>query len=379
MKSVSVTQLNEYIAKKLREDYRLRNLAVEGEISGFSRSGRHYYLNLKDANSIIKCAIWDSNARNIDMSLVKNGEKIIAIGDISPYPKNGNYSFSIRQVESIGQGELMAEFNRIKAKLEKEGLFDQKYKKPIPEFPKCIGVVTSATGAAITDIREIVTAKNNYTDLLIFPTLVQGVGAPASIIDSIETANRVAKERRIDFLIVGRGGGPSEELVAFNDEGVARAIFASELPIISAVGHEIDFSISDFVADVRAATPTKAAELAVPDTNELYMEIEENLRRLHESASYKIKAERQLLDSRIQLLQSNMNNKTNQARAMVEKALISIRENDPRNIFSKGYSAVLDDNEIIVSSVDDVKEGETYKIKMRDGSFKAEVVSKERN
>ncbi len=379
MKSVSVTQLNEYIAKKLREDYRLRNLAVEGEISGFSRSGRHYYLNLKDANSIIKCAIWDSNARNIDMSLVKNGEKIIAIGDISPYPKNGNYSFSIRQVESIGQGELMAEFNRIKAKLEKEGLFDQKYKKPIPEFPKCIGIVTSATGAAITDIREIVTAKNNYTDLLIFPTLVQGVGAPASIIDSIETANRVAKERRIDFLIVGRGGGPSEELVAFNDEGVARAIFASELPIISAVGHEIDFSISDFVADVRAATPTKAAELAVPDTNELYMEIEENLRRLHESASYKIKAERQLLDSRIQLLQSNMNNKTNQARAMVEKALISIRENDPRNIFSKGYSAVLDDNEIIVSSVDDVKEGETYKIKMRDGSFKAEVVSKERN
>lgn len=379
MKSVSVTQLNEYIAKKLREDYRLRNLAVEGEISGFSRSGRHYYLNLKDANSIIKCAIWDSNARNIDMSLVKNGEKIIAIGDISPYPKNGNYSFSIRQVESIGQGELMAEFNRIKAKLEKEGLFDQKYKKPIPEFPKCIGVVTSATGAAITDIREIVTAKNDYTDLLIFPTLVQGVGAPASIIDSIETANRVAKERRIDFLIVGRGGGPSEELVAFNDEGVARAIFASELPIISAVGHEIDFSISDFVADVRAATPTKAAELAVPDTNELYMEIEENLRRLHESASYKIKAERQLLDSRIQLLQSNMNNKTNQARAMVEKALISIRENDPRNIFSKGYSAVLDDNEIIVSSVDDVKEGETYKIKMRDGSFKAEVVSKERN
>ena len=171
MKPVSVSQVNEYIAKKLRDDLNLRGLAVEGEISGLSRGGQHYYLTLKDASSQIRAAIWGSNVAKIDMKLVENGKKIVAICDISPYAKGGTYSLSIRYVEAAGEGDAAAEFERIKRKLEQEGLFDKKYKKPIPVFPYRVGVITSATGAAIEDIRKIITAKNDFTDILIFPTV----------------------------------------------------------------------------------------------------------------------------------------------------------------------------------------------------------------
>lgn len=190
MKPVTVTQVNEYIAKKLRDDLNLHGLVVEGEISGLSRSGQHYYLTLKDANSQIRAAIWGQNAAKIDMSLVENGKKIVAVCDISPYSKNGTYSLSIRHIEVAGEGDLAAEFNRIKEKLEKEGLFDKKYKKPIPVFPYRVGVVTSSTGAAIEDIRKIITAKNDLTDIIIFPTAVQGVGAVRSICENIKLAHR---------------------------------------------------------------------------------------------------------------------------------------------------------------------------------------------
>ena len=234
MKPVTVTQVNEYIAKKLRDDLNLRGLAVEGEVSGFSRSGQHYYLTLKDASSQIRCAIWGQNASRIDMSLVQNGKKIVAVCDISPYAKNGTYSLSIRYVEAAGEGDLAAEFNRIKEKLEKEGLFDRKYKKPLPAFPYRVGVVTSATGAAIEDIRKIITAKNDFTDILIFPAAVQGIGAVSSICENIRAANSLNRNGiRIDTLIVGRGGGSPEDLAAFNDEEVARTIFASEIPVIT--------------------------------------------------------------------------------------------------------------------------------------------------
>lgn len=380
MKAVTVTQLNEYISKKLKDDYRLKNLPVEGEISGLSKSGQHYYFTLKDQNCMIKCAIWGSVAAKIDMSLVENGAKIIALGDISPYSKNGTYSFSIKAVQAAGVGDLAAEFQRVKAMLEKEGLFDSKYKKSIPAFPYRIGVITASTGAAVQDIRKIITSKNNYTSIIIFPTQVQGAGAVQSIIDNIRLANKLADEGlTIDTLIVGRGGGSSEDLMAFNDEGVARAIFASEIPVISAVGHETDFSISDFVADVRAETPTAAADMAVMDTTELYNEIVNNRRRLCDSMSYKLKSERKLLESRTELLRTNMINKASQTRDTIEKALITLRENDQRNIFAKGYSAVLDDNDRIISSIEEIKEGTTYNVRLRDGSFTAEVLSKERN
>ena len=374
MKPVSVTQVNEYIAKKLRDDLNLRGLAVEGEISGLSRSGQHYYLTLKDANSQIRCAIWGQNVSRIDMSLVENGKKIVAVCDISPYARNGTYSLSIRYVEALGEGDLAAEFNRIKEKLEKEGLFDKKHKKPIPEFPYRVGVVTSATGAAIEDIRKIITAKNDFTDILIFPTTVQGIGAVNSICENIRAANSLSRNGiRIDTLIVGRGGGSPEDLAAFNDEEVARAIFASEIPVISAVGHEIDFSISDFVADARAETPTAAADMAVMDTYKLKEEIDRSAKILLTSTEQKIDYERRVLDSGKALLNANIRSKLAEASGAVEKAVIMLRENDPRRVLSKGYAAVTDRNGKIVPSASGIRIGEEYNIVMSDGSFSAKV------
>ena len=376
MKPVTVTQVNEYIAKKLRDDLNLRGLAVEGEVSGFSRSGQHYYLTLKDASSQIRCAIWGQNASRIDMSLVQNGKKIVAVCDISPYAKNGTYSLSIRYVEAAGEGDLAAEFNRIKEKLEKEGLFDRKYKKPLPAFPYRVGVVTSATGAAIEDIRKIITAKNDFTDILIFPAAVQGIGAVSSICENIRAANSLNRNGiRIDTLIVGRGGGSPEDLAAFNDEEVARTIFASEIPVISAVGHEIDFSISDFVADARAETPTAAADMAVMDTHELREEIERSARFLLASAEQKIAAEKRVLQSASALLNANIRSKLAEASAAVDKAVIMLTENDPRRVFSKGYAAVTDKNGKIVPAASGIKAGEEYDIVMCDGRFSAEVTN----
>ncbi len=374
MKPVTVSQVNEYIAKKLRDDLNLRGLAVEGEVSGISRSGQHYYLTLKDAESQIRCAIWGSNASRIDMSLVENGKKIVAVCDISPYPRGGSYSLSIRYVEAAGEGDLAAEFNRIKKKLEQEGLFDKKYKKPIPQFPYRIGVVTSATGAAIEDIRKIVTAKNDFTDILIFPTAVQGIGAVNSICENIRAANSLNRNGiPIDTLIVGRGGGSPEDLAAFNDEQVARTIFDSEIPVISAVGHEIDFSISDFVADARAETPTAAADMAVMDTFRLKEDIERSKTILTTSITQKISSERRVLDSGKALLNANIRSRLAEAAGAVDKAVIVLRENDPRRVFSKGYAAVTDKSGRIIPDAAGVRIGEEYDIIMSDGSFTAKV------
>ena len=375
MKPVSVSQVNEYIAKKLRDDLNLRGLAVEGEISGISRGGRHYYLTLKDADSQIRCAIWGSNAAKIDMSLVENGKKVVVICDISPYARGGSYSLSIMHVEAAGEGDLAAEFRRIRDKLEKEGLFDRKYKKPIPAFPYRVGVVTSATGAAVEDIRKIITAKNDLTDIVIFPTVVQGIGAVDSICGNIREANSLsASGFRIDTLIVGRGGGSAEDLAAFNDEDVARSIFESEIPVISAVGHEVDFSISDFVADARAETPTAAADMAVMDTHQLREDIEKSRQLLITSAGQKIASERRVLDTGRELLRTGIRARIAEARSEIEKSLIILRENDPRSIFSKGYAAVTSGNGRIVTDIAGIIAGDEYTIMMNSGSFTAKAI-----
>ena len=375
MKPVSVSQVNEYIAKKLRDDLNLRGLAVEGEISGLSKGGQHYYLTLKDADSQIRCAIWGSNTAKIDMSLVEDGKKVVVICDISPYARGGSYSLSIRHVEAAGEGDLAAEFRRVRDKLEKEGLFDKKYKKPIPQFPYRVGVVTSATGAAVEDIRKIITAKNDLTDIVIFPTVVQGIGAVNSICENIREANRLsASGTRIDTLIVGRGGGSAEDLAAFNDEDVARAVFASEIPVISAVGHEVDFSICDFAADARAETPTAAADMAVMDTHQLREDIEKSRQMLITSAGQKIASERRVLDTGRELLRTGMKARIAESRSEVEKALIILRENDPRSIFSKGYAAVTDGSGGIVAGIAGIRAGDVYKIMMNGGSFTAKAI-----
>lgn len=379
MNPFSITQFNEYVSKKLNSDLNLKNLPLIGEVSGISMSGGHMYFSLKDENSVLRAVIWRNNISRIDTTLIQNGSKIVVLGDISAYARGGNYSFSIRMVESFGEGDLAKEYNRVKKLLESEGLFAREHKKPIPRLARRIGVVTSDTGAAIEDIKKIITTKNNYADIIIFPTLVQGIGSPASIIKSIESANLVNESgKHIDVLIVGRGGGSAEDLAAFNDEGVARAIFASEIPIISAVGHESDVSISDWVADARAETPTAAANMAAINTFELREQIDKSEQELKQSIAYKIKVERNNIKIQRDHLNHVMSSKIREMKLNVDKAVITLRENNPTNILSKGYALVIKDN-YIVSEVSNIDLDETYRVVMADGSFEAKTTSKTQN
>ena len=379
MNPFSITQFNEYVSKKLNNDPNLKNLPLIGEVSGVSMSAGHMYFSLKDENSLLRAVIWRSNISKIDTSLIQNGSKIVALGDISAYSRGGNYSFSVRVVESFGEGDLAKEYNRVKKLLESEGLLSSQHKKPIPRFAKRIGVVTSDTGAAIEDIKKIITSKNDYADIIIFPTLVQGIGSPASIIKSIEKANDVSKSGKpIDVLIVGRGGGSPEDLASFNDEGVARAIFASEIPIISAVGHESDVSISDWVADARAETPTAAADMAAINTFELREQIERNVQELKKSIAYKIKTERNNINIQRNHLVHVMSSKIREMRLNIDKAVIALRENNPTNVLNKGYALVTKDNHV-VSEASNIDVNETYTVIMTDGSFETKVTSKTQN
>ena len=379
MNPFSITQFNEYVSKKLNGDPNLKNLPLIGEVSGVSTSGGHMYFSLKDENSVLRAVIWRSNISRIDTSLIKNGSKIVALGDISAYARGGNYSFSVRMVESFGEGDLANEYNRVKKLLESEGLFSREYKKPIPRFVKRIGVITSDTGAAIEDIKKIITSKNDYADIIIFPTLVQGIGSPASIIKSIETANNYSKSvKRIDVLIIGRGGGSAEDLAAFNDEGVARAIFASKIPTISAVGHESDVSISDWVADARAETPTAAADMAAINTFELREQIARNEQELKKSIAYKIKMERNNIKIQREHLIHAMSGKIREMKLNIDKAVITLKENNPTNVLSKGY-ALVTKNDKVVSGMSNIALDEIYTIVMADGSFEAKTTSKTQN
>ena len=379
MNPFSITQFNEYVSKKLNGDPNLKNLPLIGEVSGVSTSGGHMYFFLKDENSVLRAVIWRSNISRIDTSLIKNGSKIVALGDISAYARGGNYSFSIRMVESFGEGDLAKEYNRVKKLLESEGLFSREHKKPIPRFVKRIGVITSDTGAAIEDIKKIITSKNDYADIIIFPTLVQGIGSPASIIKSIETANNYSKSVKcIDVLIIGRGGGSAEDLAAFNDEGVARAIFASKIPTISAVGHESDVSISDWVADARAETPTAAADMAAINTFELREQIARNEQELKKSIAYKIKMERNNIKIQREHLIHAMSGKIREMKLNIDKAVITLKENNPTNVLSKGY-ALVTKNDIVVSDMSNIALDEIYTIVMADGSFEAKTTSKTQN
>lgn len=377
MKPVSVTQVNEYLANKIDSDFNLRDVAIEGEISGLTRKG-HAYFSLKDEQCVIRSVVWKSQLPKIDPELLEDGRNVVAVGSVRLYAKGGTYSFQIHYMEDAGVGKAKTAFEALKKKLEAEGLFRPEYKKPLPEFPECVGVVTSTEGDALRDIQKIILKKNNYVNLLIFPTYVQGVNAPASICQGIHLANRVNEsgKRHIDLLIVGRGGGSPEDLAAFNEESVARAIFQSDIPIISAVGHEPDVSISDYVADARGATPSEAADMAVPDVHEIQKRIAECRSALSESLRFKLLNEKRMVESLTQLLCSNMRNRVQKARNEMEQALIKLREGNPKRVLERGFAAVLNEAGTIVSDIDDVSEGEEYTVLLRNGRFKAQVTGK---
>ncbi|MCR4649727.1 MAG: exodeoxyribonuclease VII large subunit [Lachnospiraceae bacterium] len=295
----SVFQINNYIHNMFKEDYLLSDVSVTGEISNLKfHSSGHIYFTLKDEQSAISCAIFRSNAQKLNTEL-KDGDKIVANGSISNYVQSGSITFSVSSVEYAGVGDLTKRFEELKKKLSEQGLFDKEFKKPIPKFPKRIGVVTAPTGAAIRDIISVSKRRNPYISIILYPALVQGDGASATIVKGIETLEKIG----VDVIIVGRGGGSLEDLWAFNEEEVAYAIFQSSIPIISAVGHEIDFTISDFTADLRAATPSAAAEIAVPDIKGTIAD----LKNLDNSLDRDMKRVIQLYRKKTELIDTRLN------------------------------------------------------------------------
>ena len=395
LKPVSVSQLNSYIKRILQTDPILGNVSVTGELSNFKyHSTGHVYFSLKDEKSTIRCFLPSGNADNIAFRL-EDGLEVNVYGYLYLYEKGGYYSINVKDIEESGEGRLMAEFRALKRKLEGEGLFDQEHKKPLPSFPSQIAVVTSATGAAVRDIIKIIKNKNDYVNVLIYPVTVQGPSAAGEIAEAIDDINRRFTD--IDVIITGRGGGSIEELWAFNEEKVARSIYKSSIPVISAVGHETDFTIADFVADRRAETPTAAADMAVPDTTELRDYINNLDKELSRSIRIRIQqAENSLnlmnpelfmrqlksrtvmaqmkCDGIYQQLNSQMDSKLTDFTKRVELAGQVINSSNPDLILARGYAIVRNSQGKIVKNASEVSIGDTIDISLAEGIARATVI-----
>lgn len=284
---ISVSQINRYIKLKFEHDVKLNDVFVCGEISNFTnhiKSG-HFYFSLKDNDSVIKAVMFKQNALKATF-LPKDGQKVMVRGQVSVYERDGSYQIYVNQIIPDGEGNLSLQFEMLKERFQKEGLFDEKHKKQIPRFPEKIGVITSQTGAAIQDIVNVIKRRYPCCELVLYPAIVQGESAATTLISGIKYFNQ--KNNRVDTILLGRGGGSIEDLWCFNDEKLAYAIFNSETPIISCVGHETDFTISDYVSDLRAPTPSAAAELAVPDEKSIKMRCLENSNKIEKILSDKI-------------------------------------------------------------------------------------------
>lgn len=375
LKPVSVTQLNEYISRVLTTDPLLGNIRVSGEITNLKFHGSgHIYFSIKDTNSKINCFFPESYVRNLTF-MPSDGTEVIINGYINVYKKGGTYTLFVRSMELCGEGDLSLSFEMLKRKLETEGLFATEHKKPIPEFPKKIGIVTSETGAALQDILKIVKSRTKLVDIMIFPVLVQGAAAAADIAAMLDEINENFDD--IDTLIVGRGGGSAEDLSPFNDEIVARAIYRCDIPIISAVGHEIDFTIADFVADRRAETPTAAAEMAVPDDEKLAAKIEYDKNSLLAAMSGKIKYDALAVENCMLDMKNVLSRRLTAMENGLERCKLLLEENNPKAVLGKGYAVLRDTQGNIVRSATDVLLGVEYNMQLRDGTVRVKAIEKE--
>lgn len=396
-KFYSVTQVNKYIKNLINNDIILNDIFVEAEISNFkNHSSGHFYFTLKDENSSINAIMFKLYSDNIVFN-PKNGIKVIVYGNISIYEKTGQYQLYVKIMEPSGKGSLYLAFEQLKSKLYEEGLFDNSNKKSIPVYPKCIAVITSPTGAAVRDIINISKRRNNKIKLTIIPALVQGDEASLSIVKAIKTANEWGKP---DLIILGRGGGSIEDLWAFNEEIVARAIFKSKIPIISAVGHETDYTISDFVSDLRAPTPSAAAELAVPKLDDINKLLNNILIDLNRNILIKINKRKDLLNNILndkmfknplkkvfdtQIYVEDIENKIYKSiKTKLEKYRFlfinlsdSLENLSPVNIVKKGYSLAYDENYNMVKSINDIDINSDIRVEFKDGYIKSKVLEKE--
>lgn len=367
LKPVTVSQLNDYISRILTTDPLLGNITVTGEISNLKyHSSGHIYFSINDEYSKINCFFPASYVKNLNYEL-GDGLEVIINGYINVYKKGGTYTLFVKNVTVAGEGNLALAFQLLKDKLLKEGLFDPAHKKSIPFFPHRIGIVTSPTGAALQDILKIITSRNNLVDITVFPVQVQGEGASEDIARTIDMIGKEPEFKNIDTIILGRGGGSAEDLWAFNEEILARAVYNCPIPIISAVGHEIDFTISDFVADKRAETPTAAAEMAVPDIGEIKLNIEKYRQDLFSGLNAKIRTDSLMMESCMQDIKNNMARRLADYSHQIETMRLLLEENNPESVLKKGYSMVTDMSGKAISSVKEIKMNEKYVLSMKDG------------
>lgn len=371
LRPVSVSQLNEYISRILSTDPLLGNISVKGEISNLKfHSSGHVYFSMIDQTSKINCFLPASYVKNLNYTL-GDGIEVIVYGYINVYKKGGTYTLFVKNIEIEGEGNLSMAFELLKKKLDEEGLFDTKYKKPIPQFPKKIGLVTSETGAAVRDMIKIIKNRTKMVDVTVFPVLVQGPEAAANIAETLDFINEQIDD--IDVLIVGRGGGSSEDLWAFNEEILARAVFRSNIPIISAVGHEIDFSICDFVADLRAETPTAAAEKAVPDDEQLKQRLISFKENLLSTLKGKVSYSQLLCDRYADDMKTSLLHRIDRIASQIEQKRISLEENNPIGVLSKGYTIVENLQGKVITSVKDFQPQNRYKLYFKDGSIEFNI------
>lgn len=369
LKPVTVTQLNEYISRVLGTDPLLSNITVTGEISNLKyHSSGHIYFSISDASSKINCFLPATYARNLAYEL-GDGINVIIRGYVNVYKKGGTYTLFVRELEAAGEGDLSMAFELLKSKLRDEGLFDAAHKRPIPAFPRKIAIITSPTGAAVRDMIKIITGRTSMTDVTIFPAQVQGTGAAAEMAEVLDFVNE--KFPDTDTVIIGRGGGSAEDLWAFNEEVLARAIYRSKIPVISAVGHETDFSISDFVADMRAETPTAAAEKAVPDDSQLKNQILTYMTGLMTDLKNRVDLSELRREKYIQNMRMALIKRIDDYEHSLLQSYITLDENNPVRILNKGYAYIENTRGQVVSSAGSVTEGSRYRIFFKDGSIEA--------
>ena len=392
--AITVSQLNGYIKEKFENDENLENILVKGEISNFKNHYTgHMYFTLKDENSLIKCVMFKSYAQKLGF-MPKDGMKVFVLGTVSVYERDGVYQSYAKAMQEDGVGILYKKYEELKAKLEEEGYFSAEHKKKIPQMPKVIGVLTSKTGAVIRDIINVSTRRNPNVYIRLYPVPVQGEGAAEKIADGIKFMN---ENNLADVLILARGGGSLEDLWPFNEEVVAHAIYDSKIPIISAVGHETDFSISDFVADLRAPTPSAAAELAVPDIYEVKQKINTYQNRLRTTLIKKVEIMKlryeKVISSRIfkeplrdindkylkiDNIVKNIENiiklKEKQEKTKYIEIVSKLDALSPLKTLTRGYSIVENDNKKIIKSAKDLKKDDKILLKFIDGSKNAKII-----
>ena len=390
----TVTQINLYIKDMFARDYALNRIYVKGEVSNckYHTSG-HIYFTLKDSKGQMACVMFAGQRSGLAFRL-QEGQSVIVLGSISVYERDGKYQMYAREILLDGAGVLYQKFEELKKQLDIEGLFDQEFKKSIKQYPNKVGIVTAKTGAAIQDMINVTTRRNPYVQLILYPALVQGEAAAASIVKGIKDLDSYG----VDTIIVGRGGGSIEDLWAFNEEVVARAIFSCNTPIISAVGHETDTTIADYVADLRAPTPSAAAELVTGDIRDLFDDIQSYKRTLqfhmrqklqiarnqlrqyqlqleHASPLYQVNQKRQYLMDRENRLQFLMKQRVLENRHRLDILTERMKGLSPLDKLSKGYAIVTDEKQNVIRSVNGLTAGDAIKVELMDGDVTASVMS----